>query len=253
VTVGKEKLTLFVDTGSSVTLLTTAAAKRLKLKTEKSEQPRELFATPRKVEEAVLKNVGLGNWEIPRYGVMVADLDGLATKAELDVVDGVLGSDLLTFFSAVLDTEKPAMYIIPPAARLWPKLRGEWVGSEVQTDGRVVKDDGPEEARLSFGEKEGELTIRLARKWDVTTTLHIIKSGQRFLFQVQADAMQKHPPLFSTGMLEVVDDTLRICYPLEPKGDASDFQRLPKAFEGKKGSGHVLFTFTRVKADPPKK
>jgi hypothetical protein len=251
---GKEKLTLFVDTGASASTITPKAAKRLKLATEPLPNPPDhLVIGQRKMERAVIENLTAGGLALPPYRVHVAELEGIFHPDDLATADGILGSDILTFHSAVIDYSVPCVYLIPPHKILWPKLRGEWELANTTSDG-VTTEQRESAPFLVFHEEMGKVTQgRREASGDVKAVeqAKFHKVGMRTVIGLYPDPKTTDAPIppFTVGILDVEGDMLRVCTANNLKGDESDLANLPKTFEAKKGSGHIVYTFKRVKPE----
>ena len=255
-TVGDEKLKMFLDTGAGPTILTTQAAKRLKLKLEKPPADSAVVGVlgAHEVQFALLEGAKIDTLEVPASKVAVGDIAAMLKDADSGATDGdgVFGTDFFRFYSAVIDCDAPALYIISPAKKLWPKLQGIWVLEACETDGVSVTADGRPSPELEFGTKVGQVRFRTdsGKSEAVLADAELLKFGSWHVVVVNPQKGESASPLFiRLGLLKVEGDTLRICSAMKLKGDESDWANLPKAFEAKKGSGHVLYTFKRVKAE----
>jgi hypothetical protein len=256
-TLGDQKLKMFLDTGAGPTTLTTQAAKRLKLTLEKPPDGSLIAGVlgEHKVSLAVIEGASVGPVPVPPSKVVVGDIAPLLKDNDPDAADGdgVLGIDFFRYFAAVIDCDLPALYIISPVRKAWPILKGTWVLEEFQVDGNTTLLDRPSAHRMTFESTEGKVTVRPDQE-----TLEPVRAEVQFLkfdartgvvLLPEKDQKNKSPLPFSLGVIDVQADTLRVCVCRDLKGDESDLVNLPKAFEAKKGSGHVLYTFKRVKAE----
>ncbi len=101
-------LSMIVDTGSSGTLISSVIAQELKLKTESSEE-KAMGASSHEIEVSTVDNITLtyqGKFLITEVMIIVMEMEGINTAIqETDdiVIDGILGADILSRTSAVID------------------------------------------------------------------------------------------------------------------------------------------------------
>jgi len=112
VSLGRKKLRLLVDTGASRTVLDLSRVKQrfpdLELK-EIDRLSTGLGAIAVPGMSAVLENLRFGSLKMKVYQTMILDLSHVNKsyiELKLPEVDGVLGSDLLSRFKAVIDYRK---------------------------------------------------------------------------------------------------------------------------------------------------
>ena len=139
--VAEHKLRMLVDTGSSVTVLHTAAAGRLGLLLSEDAPARVLGGTL-SVSLAHIGRYRIGDLAGGFQQVGVADLKAIVDKKQTGSArfDGILGMDILDSHAARLDFAADTLHLRSPFADAMARLAGRWVCTAGETP------DGPIEA-----------------------------------------------------------------------------------------------------------
>lgn len=253
---GKQPLKLVLDTGSTITILDAATAKRLGLKPRADLAVKAL--TPRgelRIEPAPVSELKFGGLTLPEFGIHIADLSASRPAGELVSAkpDGILGQDFLTHLSAVIDFDQPALYVIAPRDKEWPGLKGEWVCTAGILNGKPLAPVDP--WRFHFGDKGKARIANASDGADVALEADILSFGKDRVLTLTRPKVDKPARLpFAQDAIwmqyAVNGDTLKVAFLLQPKDTAVLADRVPLAVESKIGSGVVMLEFTRK---PPKK
>ncbi len=256
---GKQQLKLVLDTGSTITLLDSTTAKRLGLKPRADLAVKAL--TPRgelKIEPAAISELEFGGLTLSEFGIHIADLSASRPAGEPESAkpDGILGQDFLAHLSAVIDYDRPAMYVIAPVDKEWPGLKGEWVCTAGTRDGKPLADT--EHWRFHFGDKGKARITNAGDGADVPLAADILSFGKDrvlTLARPKADKPARLPFAQEAIWMQysVKGDTLKVAFLLQPKDPAVLADRVPVAVESKAGSGVVVLEFTRPPKPPEKK
>ncbi len=255
-TCGKQPLRMLVDTGAR-TLLFPITVERLGLKPHADKRMDTFTKEDDPVYPLVtMPDLGFGTVRLPTAHAEVSKLAArIAVKSD-ESIDGILGHDLLTHLSAVIDYEKPAIYVISPLDKEWPKLAGEWVCTSGTRDGKPLADT--EHWRFHFGDKGKARITDASDGADVALGADILSFGKDrvlTLTRPRADKPARQP--FEQDAIwmqySVKGDTLKVAFLLQPKDTAVLADRVPLAVESKAGSGVVVLEFTRKPKPPEKK
>jgi hypothetical protein len=257
---GKKPLKLVVDTGSTVTLLDTTTAKRLGVKP--GPDPRGKALTLRgelTIELAVVSDLRFGELTLPAFGIYIADLSASRPPQEPDTEkpDGILGQDFLAHLSAVIDYDAPALYVISPLDKEWPKLRGDWVCVAGVRDGKPL--EGADQWRFHF-EETGKARITQAKRGtDTPLSVGVMAFGRtdRVMTVARSRTAKPAPLPFEQEAIwmqyAIRGDTLKVAFLLHPKDTPVLTDRLPATIASKAGSGVVVLEFIHKSKSPEKK
>lgn len=117
----KHDLRMVVDSGSSVTLITPAAAKALGLAVEKTGGTvGGVGGTGIAVSTTRTKTLKIGGHEEKEASLAVIDIGHVNTQFEafgLKAVDGVIGSDWMLAKKGLIDVASARLFILPPKAK----------------------------------------------------------------------------------------------------------------------------------------
>lgn len=249
-TVGNERLRMVVDTGSLSTVLDGKTAKRLGLPTRTDGRLTGQKPSP---PLASLSGLQSGKVEFPPVNVHVCDLSKVSAEKDADRIDGLLGHDLLAHLSAVIDYDKPALYVISPTVKEWPRLTGEWACTAGTRDGKPLADT--EHWRFHFGDTGKARITYGPERTDAAVGIDLRHDAGQRLAVITRDPSAKDARLFfGRGPLWVrytaEGNTLRLAYLDAPKMTGTFADQVPMAVESKAGSGVVVLEFTRR---PPEK
>lgn len=117
--IGRKKIRLLVDTGASKTVFDETRLKKILGPNNDEFESTEQLSTglgTNKMESqtSVLKSIKIGNVKLQNFEVVVLDLSHVNVSYQLigeKGIDGVLGSDLLSKFEAVIYYKKPRLKI----------------------------------------------------------------------------------------------------------------------------------------------
>ena len=110
------KCNFLIDTGASKSVIDkTFYEKKLRRKMKVIKQETTgLHSTVNKSFEGVLKKLKIGSTSIKDYSISGIDLshvNNVYVKNKIDMIDGILGSDILFDFGAVIDYKKSKLFI----------------------------------------------------------------------------------------------------------------------------------------------
>jgi uncharacterized protein (TIGR03067 family) len=239
-TVCGQKAKLFLDTGSTDSLLTPALAKRAKLTLSEKYETRIGVGGKTSVRSARLSDYSIGGLTGPAIVVEVED-DPIVFDPKRGGVeaDGLIGSAVLEAFSAVVDFSEPAVYLIEPW-RKEKRLQGKWQAKAVVKAG----EDLPAAAeRTSLVIEQDKLTMRSGENEQKLKL--VVGSLRQKPVNMSLESGEKDKN--TVGVFEFDGDELRIC--LRQTKAEKEEDRFPKKFESTKENGFLLFTFTRVKEE----
>lgn len=255
---GKRKLKSVLDSGSTANIIDAGTAKRLGLVTRPDLAIKALTARGElSMEPATIPEVQFGRLTVQDFNVHVADLSASRPVGEpaSDKPDGILGHDFLTYTSAVIDYDQPALYLISPVDKEWPKLKGEWVGTTGTRDGKPLA--GVDNWRFHFGDKGKGRIGHATEATDVALAadVHFFGAGRVLsLTRPKPDPSAKLPFEQSVIWMQYIiqGDRLKVAFLLKPKDTAVLADRVPLKCESQPGSGVVVLEFTRKPAGKKK-
>src|SRR6267142_1544511 len=113
--VNGENVTLIVDTGASRTCIAESSAARLGLKSGRVERVTVSFALPKKTKAlSKLKSLDIGSLHLTNFETWLVDFSYINMIVQMkgeEFCDGVLGADILTNHSAVIDYRCGKLYL----------------------------------------------------------------------------------------------------------------------------------------------
>ena len=139
---GEASMTLLIDTGANIFVIDKAIAERLKVEARDTGGNSLGVGGQVSVHTAFLQGLRIGPVECPRWPVTVFDLTPLVKRTVQTGgrrYDGVLGSDMMVYYAAVLDIANNKLHLLDPARRE-SKLQGEWVLKDTTREGVVAPD-----------------------------------------------------------------------------------------------------------------
>jgi uncharacterized protein (TIGR03067 family) len=193
----------------------------------------------RKTKAATVTGLRAGSLDIIRHPWNVLDTSGFMeplVKSGGPKYDGFLGADLLTYYSAVIDTNRPCLYLLDPIRQV-PGLQGEWKSAWLEFRGRRY--DGTE--------------FPLAVQLRITGGRVRFEQGGRatdYSLVMDRQIETKSFDLYTAGgdlkmlIYDLRGDQLTVALPLV-EGD--DQTKRPTELTAPAGSKHTVIRFTRVK------
>lgn len=249
---GGHRLRLVVDSGSTLNIFNLATAKKLGLKPLAHLAVNALTGGgPLRLEPAAAPVLTFGDLTVGQFGVYVADLAATrpAGEAERERPDGVLGQQFLETSGALLDFAAPALYVIAPLDREWPKLKGAWTCTGGNRDGKPLGD--ADKWRCEFGERGHVRLMSTTDNTDAALTAEVLPldKDNRALVLTRAKSAKAAKLPFTQDAIwfrySLAADTLRVAFLLDPKDNDILTDRMPAVTVSKPGSGVVVLEFTR--------
>lgn len=116
VLINGNKANLILDTGASVSVFDEKRIKNLVSRTIRKTEAKAAGAGGSKIEqkEILIESIQIGFLNIDDYNAVVMDLDHINTAYQdlnIEEVDGILGSDILKFYDAVIDYSKKELVL----------------------------------------------------------------------------------------------------------------------------------------------
>lgn len=246
--VGRHKLRFCVDTGAAVTSVFPETVLLCGWKATKSDEMTPLPPLPlvSRSNRVAVMSPYLGDLGVPSISADIGDYE-VPLKTSLD---GYLGHDVLTQLSAVIDCQKPALYVIAPMDKEWPGLKGDWVCAGGTRDGKLLAD--AKQWRVAFGDKGH---VRMERAGEKASTLLLAEvqklvGGIRVLILTRPLSARLAELPFPQGPIAVryqLDgDALKLAFRTEPKLTAALADRLPMTFVP--AAGVAVLEFARQPA-----
>jgi uncharacterized protein (TIGR03067 family) len=238
--VGGHDLTLLVDTGSRNTMFDHTAAGRIGFigaNMPTGGLPPPPGGKPTTVGPLPAPLVLPGGLEVPEHNLVFGyDFSALNRGLEaqgLPRTDGLMGVNLLQYFSAVMDYSRPEprLFLIDPAVKDGKLLDGEWAGEAAEISGRPVPADDAKKAKLAIGKDNFDLQLWEDRLLGLRIDGMCPDPTLRTI-----DLISKGPDKTLTylSIYEVSRDRLRVCMPLDVK-PGENIER-PKEFKSKPSS-----------------
>jgi uncharacterized protein (TIGR03067 family) len=242
--IGGHDLTLIVDTGAPNTMLDRTVAARIGVKTRPLSPPDDHTVIgplpgPLKLPEGL---------EIPAPNdVLVYDFSTLnrgLEKQGLSRMDGLLGVNVLQYFSAVIDYSRPEprLFLIDPTVQDAKLQDGEWVGEAAEIAGKPVPGDEVKDFRLVVWKDRFDLRLGAGRRLDLNVDLMCPDPNLKWFDLSLTGPAGK---LTYPAIYEVSRERFRVCLPLEVK--PGEKVERPKEFKSKPGSPYAVLTFRRAK------
>lgn len=250
--VGPEKVRFRLYNGSSATMLEMAVAKRLNLELGEKVGGESLSGSHsgRVVE---LPGLTIGNYDTRKdcdgFRGLACDLSGSSTKPT-----GMIGSDVLDNWGAVIDYGSRTLYLRSPLVNAWPRLEGAWTVTRWQEDGADRKLDPKAPPIFTFANKRLKLTDRgKTRDYDIQI-LSAEGLDQVFFFEPKREGKPEAIPLGGSstpqagGLLKIEGGRMTACLAL----DIAKAKQPPMELAAPKGSGLVLLELKRTTPGPKK-
>ena len=110
-----EDVRVLVDTGCDATILDTSWLTKRKYRLQETMGPMQTIGGPHEVKTAIVDNIGIGKVNTGPMIVRGASLEHVNKSATerggYGVIDGILGMDVLTSHSAIIDVKKSILYL----------------------------------------------------------------------------------------------------------------------------------------------
>ena len=250
-TFGNHKFRCFLDTGTANTVFSKELAAKLDLKCEKPKSGSIISVVGTKqVELTTVKGLKLENFEMEEYTVLVSDIKDLLADNDTSISNagGLIGSDFLIYYSAIIDYDKSMLYLIEPIKRLWPALSARWNCMEMQIGNKIVKNDTLHETFVLEFQELGKCKCSSYQQPDTLTQVMVYRfPGKDYLVWTPTKASTKRDSyLIGFGDVVIVKDDLRITTLLKPVDDGGDIERLKSYIKEKKTSELCVYTFRKL-------
>lgn len=239
-----KRLSLLVDTGANQTVLSAPAIKAKGLQVKLSDGEAVSYAgiggAKTTGKYALVKSLAIGTLRPIPFTAFVSDDPVVYERKEKNqssTCDGILGIDLIDYFSAVIDCGEPAMYFIDPIAREIA-LQGRWQSVSVVSNGL---------ARENIQSEQWNVVIdgSKVRFWDGNSDFKLtLRLNSLNLKTRQMDWELKKGSSFQ-WIYKCEKDVLTICGQL---GGETSLTR-PKEYKSTKDNGYTLIVFKRLQKD----
>jgi uncharacterized protein (TIGR03067 family) len=239
------QIKLLVDTGGPATAISDETAIELKLST--SPTPIRLAMIGGEVpnvRQARIQSFEIGDSGQGASEVLVINLRAQRRQAKQEgkvVLDGLLGSVWLYYYSAVIDFAHDEIYWFPPAKRHVALFSGQWKATRVIVHGAAESPDRARAWRMTIDESGLQLQdLHSVRSYDYTVSLGWPHCPINLLTRPSPDAKDRKA-LFGICKVAETGNTLMLCF-----SEGENETSRPTEFVSTKGSKVILVEFERV-------
>ncbi len=242
---GTEVFRLDLDTGAETSSLDMTVVKKLGVK-QGDEVKSAGIGGLQKGFEVSIRGLSLGDFDTRTMAnaLPLRSVDHFSLNAERKdrLVKGLLGNGAMSLTSAVIDYSARMLYLRTPLNGLMPDIKGRWVATGGQEEGRERKIDPKVAPRLEFKDNRFHLTDGANQ---YVFGVHVRPEMDRYtlVFFDPEQELANELGYKAGGLLKAVDGKLSVCLCLHP-AKAKEF---PDDFKAAAGSGHLFLEFRREK------
>jgi uncharacterized protein (TIGR03067 family) len=230
---------LVIDTATQRTMLHPKTAEKAKLSMPDKYERRIGIGGETKVRLATLSSYSLGKLAGVPVDVEVEDDPIIFDEKRGGLkADGLLGADILEYYSAVIDYSGPAVYFIEPW-RKEKRLQGKWLAKSCVQSGQDV--EGLTDTSIEF--VQDQIVYRSGGQ----ETKYRLVVGSLAQKPVKMNWATEDPKKTAAGIFKFDGEDLIICMQGNKVPDTPN--KFPNKFESTKENEFVLFRFQRAKAE----